>query len=63
MNTINFKNIHGVILLGIGLLVQACSQRPASNYLQIPQPAGITIHAGKPFTIDERTTIIPMLRL
>ena len=23
MNTINFKNIHGVILLGIGLLVQA----------------------------------------
>ena len=45
MNTINFKNIHGVILLGIGLLVQACSQRPASNYLQIPQPAGITIHA------------------
>ena len=58
MNTINFKNIHGVILLGIGLLVQACSQRPASNYLQIPQPAGITIHAGKPFTIDERTTII-----
>lgn len=58
MNTINFKNIHGVILLGIGLLVQACSQRPTSTYLQIPQPAGITIHAGKPFTIDERTTII-----
>ena len=58
MNTINLKNIHGVILLGIGLLVQACSQQPASTYLQIPQPADITIHAGKPFTIDERTTII-----
>ena len=58
MNTINLKNIHGVILLGIGLLVQACSQQPASTNLQIPQPAGITIHAGKPFTIDERTTII-----
>lgn len=48
MNTINLKNIHGVILLGIGLLVQACSQQPASTYLQIPQPADITIHAGKP---------------
>ena len=31
MNTINLKNIHGVILLGIGLLVQACSQQPAST--------------------------------
>lgn len=36
MNTINFKNIHGVILLGIGLLVQACSQRPARTICKFP---------------------------
>lgn len=58
MNILNLKNTHRVILLGIGVLLQACSQQSTSTYLQIPQPAEMTIQAGEPFIIDERTTIV-----